>query len=145
MSGFVLPPDFNYVIASLALVPFVNIYIDMTVMRLRKKANVPLPDLFADKEEAKQDPAKSQFNCAQKASLNFSEHVGSFVTSALVCGFFKPKLASTFVVAWVLGRLIYHIGYSSGDPSKRMFGFIQGLSFLGMTISGAYFAISSLL
>ncbi|VVT49289.1 uncharacterized protein SAPINGB_P002197 [Magnusiomyces paraingens] len=145
MSFLATPSDFSYVLAALSTVPFVNMYIDISVGKLRKRAGVPYPALFASEEEAAKDPLKKQFNCAQKASMNFSEHVGSFLAAALVSGYHAPKLSAALVIAWSLGRAIYHHGYSSGDPKKRMRGGFATLSFAILMLTGAFYSVKSLL
>lgn len=144
MSSIVIPSDFKYVLASLSLIPFLNAYLDMNVVKFRKLAKVPLPNMFASKEEADKDPLKHQFNCAQKSALNFSEHVGGFIVSALVSGFYLPKFTGVFVTLWVVGRILYHHGYTTGDPKKRSIGFLGTLSTAVLGISGAIFAIKAL-
>lgn len=134
MSTITLPSDFKYVIASLGLLPLLNQYIDISVIKARKAAKVALPALFASEEEAKADIAKHRFNCAQKASMNFSEHVGGFVAAVLVSGFFFPKISAGLAATWIFGRVFYHQGYSTGDPKKRMRGGIASVALLSLTV-----------
>lgn len=144
MDSIVLPSDFKYVLAALSLLPIVNLYLDSSVMKARSKAKVPLPQLFATPEEAAADPEKQRFNCAQKSALNFSEHVGSAVAASIVVGFHAPKISGALTAAFAIGRIFYHQGYSSGDPKKRSQGYIGSIGYVLLTLTGAFFAVKSI-
>ena len=47
----------------------------------------------------------------------------------LLNGFVYPELSAAFGLVWVLGRVIYGMGYKSGGPKGRMAGGI--ISHLG--------------
>lgn len=134
--SFTLPADYKYVVAALPLIPIVNIVLDYTVMRARRAARVPLPQLFASAEEAAKDPRKHQFNCTQKSSLNFAEHVGPVIAAILAAGTYMPKTAAVGTVVFATGRLLYHFGYATGEPQKRMRGAVGSFAYAAMVIIG---------
>lgn len=140
-----LPADFKYVLASLSLFPLVNIYIDQSVIKHRKAAKVPLPQLFASPEEAAVDPLKKQFNCAQKSSLNFSEHIGTVIVGSLVTGVYAPRLSAGLTAVWAVGRVLYHYGYSTGDPKNRRYGLGSSIAMLGLALSAIFYSVKSVM
>lgn len=145
LTYFVIPADFKYVLASLSLLIIVNIYIDNSVMRLRKTANVSLPQLFASPEEAAADPLKMRFNCAQKSSLNFSEHIGTVIIGSLVSGVYAPRLSAGFAALWAVSRVLYHTGYTTGNPKNRQYGFGSFIAMMSLSLCAVFFSIKSII
>ena len=45
-----------------------------------------------------------------------------FLASLPAAGMRHPLLASAAGAAWLLGRVVYSLGYYSGDPRRRMPG-----------------------
>ncbi|KAF5100772.1 hypothetical protein D0Z03_000749 [Geotrichum reessii] len=119
---FEFPDDYKYVIGSLSLIPLFSAYLGSTVINARKKAQVKLPLLFAPEAEAAADPLKNKFNCTQKSAMNFQEHMPSFVIATLISGISFPCATAGGVLVWLLGRFLYHKGYSTGDPNGRLYG-----------------------
>ena len=74
-------------------------------------------------------PAHS-FNCAQRAHLNTLESVTYVLFGVLYSGLRYPVLAASLGATWTIGRVLYTIGYTTGDPQKRMYGAFQSLAFL---------------
>lgn len=144
MEQLTLPADYKYVLAAFSTIPIVNLILDILVASLRKQANVPLPALFATPEEAAKDPVKHRFNCAQKAALNFSEHIGSFVAGAIVAGFYLPKYTAALVLLQSIGRVVYTFGYATGNPKNRNFG-MTSLTYILMAIPAAFYGIKSII
>jgi len=50
------------------------------------------------------------------------ENFPSFILSFNVCAATYPRLASAFGAVWVLGKIVYCIGYSTKGPSGRRRG-----------------------
>lgn len=128
VDSFSIPADYKYVIAAYSLFPLVQLYIDNNVIGLRSKAKVPYPKLFADNintPTTKDSTDKNvitdedRFNCAQKASMNFTEHIPLFVIASAVAGLEYPKITAGLTVWYAFTRVIYQMGYSTGDPEKR--------------------------
>lgn len=125
---FAIPADFKYVVAAYTLFPLIHIYIDGNVMALRAEANVPLTKLFSDNtltpgsedsSDKKVVTTQDRFNCAQKASMNFADHVPTFIIATIAAGLQFPKITAIFTVWYTLARVIHHMGYSTGNPAKR--------------------------
>jgi len=73
---------------------------------------------YADTAEAKANPAAMKFNCAQRAHQNTLESVPHTLLSILFAGLRYPTAATALGSLWVFGRLVYTMGYSTGDPAK---------------------------
>lgn len=73
---------------------------------------------YADAAEAKANPAAMRFNCAQRAHQNTLEVVPHTLFTILFSGLRYPTIAIAFGSIWLFGRIIYTVGYSSGDPAK---------------------------
>lgn len=136
MSSFEFPSDYKYVIASLSLFPVLNVLFDATVIRARRAAKVPLPLMFAPEEEAAKDPLKYKFNCTQKSALNFVEHSAPALAASLCAGVYFPRTTALLTTVFAAGRVVYHFGYSSGDPEKRKQGGFAALSYMAMAVIG---------
>lgn len=69
---------------------------------------------------------------------NTLEALPFFITSSLIAGLSFPRLATGLGVTWLVGRVLYTIGYASGEPSKRGTGAIPStLALLGLMVSSA--------
>ena len=99
------------------------------------------------------------FNCIQRAHQNTLENLPQFfflltIGMALHDRCFKtlrmfvfcpgglsmPKLSAAAGWVWVAGRVVYALGYSTGDPAKRVrgaFGYLGLFTLLGCAIKTA--------
>ena len=81
------------------------------------------------------------FNCYQRAHQNTLEFVPYFYPTLLTAGLRHPVGAAIAGAIFVLGRVIYALGYYSGDPQKRVPGALISevlglLPLMGMSVSG---------
>ncbi len=81
------------------------------------------------------------FNCYQRAHQNTLEFV-PFYLALLMCGGLRhPLVASGAGAVFLLGRVVYSLGYYSGDPAKRLPGFMMNLAAMvtlfGCSVSSA--------
>lgn len=139
--SFTFPADYRYVVAALAVPPLINTYLFFTVNNLRIRSKVKLPLLFASPEDAEKDPLKYEFNCTQKASMNYQEHLPPFTLAAAVAGVSFPKFAATLVLGWTAFRFAYLRGYAASGPKGRAIGtyganVIQLVTFISAVVSG---------
>jgi glutathione S-transferase len=93
----------------------VHFFIDT---QARKKSGLKYPVSYATPEEIAKNPAAYQFNCAQRAHLNFTENHTSFLTGLLISGLSFPLVSASLGAAWSLARLHYALGYTSGQGPK---------------------------
>ena len=76
------------------------------------------PNAYASSQEAKEDPAKHAFNCAQRAHANFLEHQPQFLVPLLISGLRYPLASSALGLAWCVARIIYAVGYMNAKKEK---------------------------
>jgi len=113
----------------------------MNVGKFRKAANVKYPQMYAEKAEAAVNPDAMRFNCAQRAHQNTLEVLPQTLLYIFFSGITYPTTAASLGAAWIVGRVLYTIGYSSGDPRKRRMGFIHSIAFLGLQLLSTWSAI----
>lgn len=81
------------------------------------------PNAYASHAEAKENPAKFAFNCAQRAHANFLEHQSQMIIPLLIGGLRYPVLSAGLGLAWCIARVMYTLGYVKGKtPAGRAAG-----------------------
>nr|ABC61054.1 microsomal glutathione transferase [Clonorchis sinensis] len=117
-----------------------NAYFTMRVMKARKEHNVQYPMLY--------HPTNNLFNCIQRAHQNYLEMLPSFLMTLFIGGLRYPRSFAVCGVVYLLGRILYFRGYSTGDPEKRKLGGVSLLGlfpmFLGLVAFGAQHLMASL-
>ena len=113
-----LAPEFGFVAFVVGSTFFLNMWQMNNIGKLRKKYGVKYPEMYSDKHP--------QFNCAQRAHQNTLEQIPFFLATVLMGGLRTPMLAAGLGAAWILGRIVYSVGYYSGNPEKRVPGAIIG-------------------
>lgn len=103
------------------------------VMKARKAFNVPYPALYADSAHKN----ANEFNCVQRAHQNSLENLISFYPMLILAGVRFPITAAVAGLMYNVGRILYFKGYCTGEPKKRMNGWIQ--YFGTLTLLGAVF------
>lgn len=119
MSAFsmVVPKEYGYVALVGVGSVVVNMWLAFRVGRARTKFNVKYPAMYSD--------SNIVFNCIQRSHQNFLEYYPQFLMVLFLGGFEYPRVAATAGVVYLAGRVVYALGYSTGDPSKRMRGSFQ--------------------
>ncbi|KAF5177401.1 Microsomal glutathione s-transferase [Thalictrum thalictroides] len=132
-----IPKDYAFVVIVFVLYFFLNFYMAMKVGSARKKYKVEYPALYAIESE---NENASLFNCIQRGHQNSLEMMPIFFLLMGLGGIRHPIIAASIGLAYVLGRMMYFIGYSTGDPSNRhklgggvSFAAIFGLVGVGMS------------
>ncbi|KAI9902909.1 hypothetical protein N3K66_002261 [Trichothecium roseum] len=117
-----LPDRFAFVLATASSTFMVNYLHMFLTVKHRKASGLQYPIAYATQEQAAKSPAAHAFNCAQRAHANFIENQPSFLGALLIYGLKNPTTAAILGATWVIGRIIYAIGYTSGGPQGRVFG-----------------------
>lgn len=121
-------------------------FLGARVTSYRAIAQVPLPFLYADAADCKEDHKKLIFNCYQRVHQNTLEGYASFLATLMIAGLQYPVAAAWLGSVWCLGRIMYYIGYTSGQPARRqlgVFGHIGEIGLFGLTIKMAFDLITS--
>lgn len=95
------------------------------------RAHVKHPKSFADTTDfAIADPEQKEalylFNCAQRAHANYVENHPSTAIALLLAGLQYPEMAAALGVGWIVGRVIFALGYTRKTKENgrgRMIGF----------------------
>jgi len=142
----VLPDGYNYVLAVAVSSAWLNAWQFMKVGGARKAAKIPYPRPYAEKDEAAASKEAYVFNCVQRAHQNTLEGLPHFLTAMFIGGLSHPKVAAGLGATWILGRILYTIGYSSGDPKKRNSGggFLNLVGLLGLMGTSTYTVVNFL-
>ena len=139
-SGIVLPAEYAYVGGALVSTIWLNIWQTICVGRARKAARIDYPQMYAEISQAKDSREAHLFNCAQRAHQNTLESVPFIFLSTAITGLKYPTYAAAGCGLWVFGRVIYTLGYSTGDPAKRQRGALGTLALIGLVFGASYTA-----
>ncbi|KAI9808398.1 MAG: hypothetical protein M1826_004174 [Phylliscum demangeonii] len=114
-----LPTDIGYValtaMSSIALTGWMTLWVGS----YRRLAKLPYPAAYASMEAAKTDAKLHTFNCAQRAHANTLEAYPGFLVSLVLGGLQFPKVAAALGMAWIVSRVMYANGYTSGKPGDE--------------------------
>eukprot|EP01024_Parvocaulis_polyphysoides_P011512 TRINITY_DN14039_c0_g1_i1.p1 TRINITY_DN14039_c0_g1~~TRINITY_DN14039_c0_g1_i1.p1 ORF type:complete len:151 (+),score=7.86 TRINITY_DN14039_c0_g1_i1:74-526(+) len=134
-----LSSEFGYVLLTAGASALVhNVWMGLQVGKARKKYGVKYPNMYASKETCKgtEEDIKA-FNCVQRGHQNSLEALPTFYTMLILSGVKYPIFSAICGAVYVVGRILYFQGYSTGDPSGRYRGAMNTvglLSLLGSTI-----------
>ncbi|XP_013416665.1 microsomal glutathione S-transferase 3 [Lingula anatina] len=124
-----ISPEYGYVILVFVATIFLNFWLGINVGKARKKHEVPLPQMYSDRDQ--------KFNCIQRAHQNMLESYPYVLVLLLLGGIKQPVIAAAAGSIWIVGRVLYALGYYTGDPAKRSrgaIGYIGLLALLGCTV-----------
>ncbi|KFM81199.1 Microsomal glutathione S-transferase 3, partial [Stegodyphus mimosarum] len=134
--SFQLPREYGYVILVGASSVFVAMWHGIKVSQARKKFGIKYPIMYSD--------SNNVFNCIQRAHGNFLENYPQFLFLLVTGGLSYPKLSAGAGIVYLLGRIVYALGYSTGDPQKRMRGMFMHLGLLTLLYTSGHFAVNLL-
>ncbi|KAL8109292.1 uncharacterized protein LOC141672280 [Apium graveolens] len=127
-----LPREYGYVVLILAAAGFLNFWMSSQVGKARRKYDVQYPTLYALESENKDAKA---FNCVQRGHQNSLEYLPMFLTFMTVGGMKHPIVASVLGCIYLVARYFYFVGYSTGDPKKRLtVGVYNFVSLIGLIL-----------
>jgi glutathione S-transferase len=124
-------PGFLLVALVSLLALILNIVLAMNVARSRASHGVQAPATTGH-------PA---FERALRIHANTAEQLAAFIAALWLCAIYLQPLAAAILGAlWLVGRVVYGIGYAA-DPPKRVFGFVISIAALAILILGALFGV----
>ncbi|KAI0714978.1 membrane-associated proteins in eicosanoid and glutathione metabolism [Earliella scabrosa] len=150
MSGIVLSKEYVYPVAAVLSSVYVLVWQTIKVGGARRRAKIEYPQVYAEKAEAAVNKDALVFNCTQRAHQNTLEVWPLITSTTLIAGLTQPVVAASLCGTWVFCRILYTIGYSTGEPKKRnLYGSakistLASLSLLGTATYSAITLIRSL-
>ncbi|KAL6863194.1 hypothetical protein ACO1O0_003438 [Amphichorda felina] len=138
-----LPDQYGFILAIASSTFLVNFLHTGLTSKYRKASGVSYPNAYASHELATKDKNAYRFNCAQRAHANFIENQPSFLGALAISGLRYPFAASILGATWVVGRIIYALGYtSSAGPKGRVFGsVVSTLADLSLRLAAVYTSV----
>ncbi|KAG2220775.1 hypothetical protein INT45_012268 [Circinella minor] len=141
MVDIVVPAEYGYVIIVAILSVLQLTSMGISVYQARNQAGVPYPFVYADKAEAEADFDKHVFNCKQRVHQNTLEAFPVFAILLFTGGLSYPIITASAGAFYLLNKILYSRGYSTGVPEKRgqgRFSYIGTLAMLGTSIATVY-------
>ncbi|CAE6531317.1 unnamed protein product [Rhizoctonia solani] len=135
-----LPDNYGYVALAAISTGFLTAFQTILVSKARKRSGVEYPRLYAEKEEQAKSIEALKFNCAQRAHQNTLEWLPHVLFFTTFLGLRRPVLAASLGALWSTSRVLYTIGYVSGDPKKRNTrgGVFGSVAYMGLLLSATY-------
>ncbi|PVV00788.1 hypothetical protein BB560_004819 [Smittium megazygosporum] len=91
----------------------------------RTKYNIDAPDMGTGRQSAKlTDEEWEDLNRSVRVHMNYVEQLPTAISSVLICGLFYPTLSVCLGGSYILGRLIYGLGYRK-EAKNREIGFVM--------------------
>ncbi len=109
-----IPSEYGYVALVIVATYLVNLWQTLRLRSMRKSLGINFPQMYSDKHPL--------FNCVQRAHQNTMEYLTFFKPVLLLGGIRHPCLAALFGSVFIFARIIYTLGYWTGNPENRMPG-----------------------
>eukprot|EP00803_Ostreobium_quekettii_P000212 evm.model.scf_46EXC.4 EVM.evm.TU.scf_46EXC.4 scf_46EXC:140095-140718(-) len=127
-----LPHDYGYVALTVFATAAVVQWMMMCVARERVAVGLQFPKMYCDGDSE----AENKFNCTQRGHQNTLETAPMLMAMVAVVGLMHPITASVLGMVYNLGRVVYFLGYRSGEPGKRTPGSLVGFfAYLGTMVT----------
>ncbi|GBG58867.1 hypothetical protein CBR_g266 [Chara braunii] len=114
-----LTADFGYVILATAFAILAHQWMGIRVGKARKEYGVNYPVMYANKIDNKN---AEKFNCVQRGHQNSLEILPQFFVLFFIASLQFPRTAAVLGAVFVVGRIVYFLGYSTGNPKARVYG-----------------------
>ncbi|CAF1585969.1 unnamed protein product, partial [Adineta steineri] len=116
---------------------FVLQYMGVRVVKARKQYSIEYPKLYASESDAN----AKKFNCIQRGHQHTLEVYPEFLLMLGLGSIRYPLISSIAGVVWLLGRLAFFQGYSTGEIEKRRygsFGYFGLFTMMGCAVKTTY-------
>ncbi|CAE6443266.1 unnamed protein product [Rhizoctonia solani] len=135
-----IPENYGYVALAAISTGFLTAFQTALVAKARKKSGIQYPRLYAEKEEQDKSIEALKFNCAQRAHQNTLEWLPHVLFFTTFLGLRRPVLAASLGGLWSASRVLYTIGYTTGDPKKRNTrgGIFGSVAYMGLLLGATY-------
>eukprot|EP00049_Salpingoeca_infusionum_P000514 m.40407 g.40407 ORF g.40407 m.40407 type:complete len:206 (-) comp10436_c0_seq2:102-719(-) len=110
--------------SSVLAVVSVIVWMKYQAQKSRTQYQIPNPTIFALQGEGSLATYQdwSRFTASQRAySVTCADSLRLLVLFPFAL-LYSPYLSAIGVYVWVLGRIVYYYGYTSGDPARRTVG-----------------------
>ncbi|KAL2621088.1 hypothetical protein R1flu_001293 [Riccia fluitans] len=107
-----LPAEYGYVVLTAASSYVLTQWQAIQVALQRRKLGIKYPKMYEEAEE-------SVFNCYQRAHQNTLEAYPAYLALLLTGGLAYPITSAALGLIWVIGRIVYSLGYYTGKPENR--------------------------
>jgi len=135
MTAITFDKDYAWVILASAAIAFQIGLTGHKVGKLRKKLDLPYPDMGDGRFSAKlSDQDWEEFSNHQRAHYNYVEQISSVQTVLLLSGIFYPRAAASLGLQYIIGRAAFSRGYRKHGAKGRLLGAkVQAFALLGLT------------
>ncbi|ROT78941.1 glutathione S-transferase 3, mitochondrial [Penaeus vannamei] len=127
-----VPAAYGYCVLVAVFSIFVLIWKGVKVGGARKKYKVSYPTMYSKDNDI--------FNCYQRAHQNTLENYPQFLVLLFFGGLYNPIVCAVGGAIWCVARIVYALGYYTGDPKKRMGGAFGYLGLIAMLYCTVRFA-----
>ncbi|XP_045596758.1 glutathione S-transferase 3, mitochondrial-like [Procambarus clarkii] len=114
MVSIEVPAEYGYCVLVAVFSIFMLVWKSAKVGGARKKFKVEYPTMY--------HKTNDHFNCYQRAHQNTLENYPQFLFLLLLGGLYNPIVSATGGAVWCIGRIVYALGYYTGDPKNRVKG-----------------------
>jgi len=121
-----IPKEYGYVILAATSSFLLNAIHGINTGKFRKAAKVPYPNTHAN--PTRTDIEALRFNCAQRAHMNYTENLPSFLGALLLAGLKFPLASAALGFFWSFARYLYMVGYSTGAEGGK--GRLKGIYYV---------------
>mmetsp|Transcript_53047 Transcript_53047/g.103792 ORF Transcript_53047/g.103792 Transcript_53047/m.103792 type:complete len:178 (-) Transcript_53047:22-555(-) len=156
------PPEYGYIILEACVSVFMLTFLSLQVTMARKRYGVEYPEMYAVKGVTRTwkgsgistdeqsllpipDSDCDAFNCYQRSHQNTLENYPQFLFLLTIGGIRHPVVCAVAGALWMIGRLLYAVGYQTGHPKKRQWGLIAYVGLLTLIIVNIKFAFELLM
>ncbi|KAG7575322.1 hypothetical protein FFLO_00486 [Filobasidium floriforme] len=148
-TGLVLTLPSNYLFVGLVGVGtfWVNLLQILQVSKYRKLSGIEYPQHMATQEQAKSSQAAMKFNCAQRIVNAAIGNAPTFLVGLFWTGLYAPNLAASLGGLYLVGRVLYTLGYINAGPKGRLTkgGLLATFGYYPLMLIATYYAVKPLL
>eukprot|EP00047_Mylnosiga_fluctuans_P024556 m.163915 g.163915 ORF g.163915 m.163915 type:complete len:147 (-) comp9881_c2_seq1:367-807(-) len=125
MPSIRVDPEYGYAVL-VALANLVqHLYIQAWLTTYRRRNDIPEWMIYASLEDCKSERIAHVHNCGAAAFAGISARQPFFLAMMFFAAVKYPLIASIAGAVFVVGQLLYFLGFTSGSPPSRHIGAIS--------------------